>query len=193
MHGARLIACAATVTAATAGLAALGAIASGCGSDADTSTFTEGEFDAADPPPWPNPFTDAGGPGCEQKTCAELGWACGYTVDACGNATNCADEGRACKAGEVCVGGIDGPTTCVASAGGGAACDVCPAIPDCSKAGQQKTKIQGRVVSPGRTDGDTANQVGVPNAIVYIPQSSNPADLPALPTGIPDSLSGAGD
>src|SRR5688572_20485389 len=36
--------------------------------------------------------------GCSQ-TCEQLGWACGYTVDACGNVINCADEGRTCAAG----------------------------------------------------------------------------------------------
>ena len=41
------------------------------------------------------------------------------------------------------------------------------------------------MLTPGRTDGDTANQVGVPNAFVYIPRSASLDDLPAIGTGIP--------
>jgi hypothetical protein len=166
------------------GIVAAGAVAAGCGSESGESTFSEP--DGAPGPSNPNPFgTPALDAGCGTKTCAELGWSCGYTVDDCGKVTNCADEGRACKDGEVCIGGIDAPTKCVASGGGAAACDVCTAVPTCDAAGQTKTKITGRVVSPGRSDGDTGNQVGVPNAIVYIPQSSDPAKLPPISTGIP--------
>jgi hypothetical protein len=41
------------------------------------------------------------------------------------------------------------------------------------------------VVTPGRADANTPNQVGVPNAIVYILQTSKPEDLPAITAGIP--------
>jgi len=119
---------------------------------------------------------------CETTSCEALGWACGYTVDSCGNVLNCADEGRTCAADQVCSGGIDGPTVCVA--GGAADCAVCGAIPDCSAAAGP-TRLSGRVVTPGRNDGDTANQVGVPNALVYILRGNDPAALPAMPTGIP--------
>jgi hypothetical protein len=40
-------------------------------------------------------------------------------------------------------------------------------------------------VTPGRNDADTANQVGVPNAIVYILESAAPSALPPIGTGIP--------
>ena len=122
-----------------------------------------------------------GGP-CAPTTCEQLGWACGYTVS-CGKVTNCADEGRTCGSGEVCVGGLNGqPTKCVAGSVG--TCDVCAAIPACSGA-PQKTVLTGRVITPGRDDNETADQVGIPNAIVYIPRSADPSTLPAISTGIP--------
>ena len=53
------------------------------------------------------------------------------------------------------VGGA--PTQCMTGLGG--ACELCPAIPDCS--GQpQLTQLTGRVITPGRTDGNVGNQVG---------------------------------
>jgi len=128
-------------------------------------------------------FTIDPGPDCPKKTCADLGWACGYTVDKCGNMIDCAKEGLSCAANQVCIGGLDGPTKCVA--GGGQACELCSAIPDCSKAGAV-THLTGRVVTPGRDDANTANQVGVPNAIVYILQTNKPEDLPAITAGIPN-------
>jgi hypothetical protein len=127
-------------------------------------------------------FIDLGGGECGPQTCAELGWACGYTVDVCGTVIDCANEGLTCAAGEICTGGINGPTQCVA--GGGEACDTCSAIPDCSAA-PEPTRLTGRVISPGRNDGDTGNQVGVPNAIVYILRNNVVADLPAMASGIP--------
>jgi hypothetical protein len=80
------------------------------------------------------------------------------------------------------VGGIDGPTECVT--GGLGDCEVCSAIPDCSDE-PEVTRLSGRVVSPGRDDDDTANQVGVPNAIVYIVRTTDVDDLPAIASGIP--------
>src|SRR5690606_33162211 len=41
----------------------------------------------------------------------------------------------------------------------------------------------GRVITPGRDDANTNNQVGVPNAIVYIMKTDQIADLPAIPVG----------
>ena len=121
---------------------------------------------------------------CTKKSCAELGWACGYTVDECGNVIDCAKEGLTCAANQVCIGGVDRPTKCVA--GGGKACELCSAIPDCSKAGGAVTHLKGRVVTPGRDDADQANQLGVPNAVVYILQTDKPEDLPAITAGIPN-------
>ncbi len=129
------------------------------------------------------PLIDTDGGTCTKKTCADLGWACGYSVDKCGNVTDCTAEGLACANNEVCIGGVNGqPTKCVA--GGGQACELCNAIPDCSKAGSV-THLTGRVVTPGRDDSNVANQVGVPNAIVYILQTDKVADLPAISSGIP--------
>ncbi len=53
-------------------------------------------------------------PDCPKLTCADLGWACGYTVDKCGNEIDCAKENLACSPNQVCIGGVDGPTKCVA-------------------------------------------------------------------------------
>jgi hypothetical protein len=120
---------------------------------------------------------------CERKTCAELGWACGYLVDACGNRTNCADEGRSCAANQVCKGGVKAPTECVELAV--ESCELCASVPDCPDAGQP-TRLAGRVITPGRNDLEAANHLGVPNAVVYILRSNNLGDLPAISTGIPN-------
>lgn len=119
---------------------------------------------------------------CEPVTCAELGWACGYFVDDCDNVTDCADEGLMCATNEVCTGGLGTPTECVT--GGRGDCPVCSGIPDCSNE-PDVTRLSGRVVTPGRDDDNTENQVGVPNAIVYLLRTSDVGDLPELPTGIP--------
>jgi hypothetical protein len=122
-------------------------------------------------------------PGCTPAaSCAALGWACGTAVDSCGVAHDCAAEGRKCGALDACVGGITGPTKCQAPAGG--ACPLCAAVPNCTGK-PQLTRVTGRVLTPGRTDGDTGNQVGVPNAFVYIVRSNDLAVLPAITTGIP--------
>ena len=128
------------------------------------------------------PAIDPGETGCPKKSCAELGWACGYTVDKCSNVIDCGKEGLTCGANQICIGGVDGPTKCVA--GGGRACALCSAIPDCSKAGGV-THLTGRVLTPGRSDADVRNQVGVPNAIVYILQTNKLEDLPGITAGIP--------
>jgi hypothetical protein len=87
-----------------------------------------------------------------------------------------------CAVNEVCVGGIDGPTEC--RTGGAGTCPVCSGIPDCSNA-PEVTRLSGRVITPGRTDDNTGNQVGVPNATVYLLRTSSVTDLPAMPEGIP--------
>jgi hypothetical protein len=126
----------------------------------------------------PIPSTPAG---CETFTCAELGWACGYVTDECGDVINCADEGLECASGEVCIGGIDSPTRC--EAGGGGSCELCSFLPKCEDQ-PQTTRLTGRVITPGRSDDDTGNQVGVPNALVYILQN-NTEELPEIPVGVP--------
>src|SRR5690606_21925781 len=118
---------------------------------------------------------------CETFTCAEMGWACGYVTDDCGDVINCADEGLECASGEVCIGGIDNPTRC--EAGGGGSCELCSFLPNCEDE-SQPTRLTGRVITPGRSDDDTGNQVGVPNALVYILQN-NVEELPEIPVGIP--------
>lgn len=117
---------------------------------------------------------------CPPRTCAEFDWACGYFVDICGNVVDCAAEGRACAEGEVCVGGVDAPTQCVA---GDTSCELCGAVPECEEA--SPTRLTGRVITPGREDDDVGNQVGVPNALVYILRTSKLDELPAIEVGIP--------
>ncbi|HVR21135.1 MAG TPA: hypothetical protein VMS65_15590, partial [Polyangiaceae bacterium] len=122
------------------------------------------------------------GGGCPALTCESIGWECGYLVDDCGNMIDCADEGRMCAVNEVCVGGIGTPTQCMAGAAG--TCPVCTGLPDCT--GQpQVTMLSGRVITPGRDDADTGNQVGVPNATVYLLRTGDVSELPPIPTGIP--------
>ncbi|HET7540670.1 MAG TPA: hypothetical protein VFK05_12385 [Polyangiaceae bacterium] len=118
---------------------------------------------------------------CPTRTCAELGWECGYTVDKCNHVLDCSKEGRSCSNSQVCIGGVDSPTKCVA--GGGVACELCGAIPDCSNGAV--THLTGRVITPGRDDANTGNQVGVPNAIVYILQTNKLEDVPTITAGIP--------
>ncbi|HTV25313.1 MAG TPA: hypothetical protein VMG12_41750 [Polyangiaceae bacterium] len=125
-------------------------------------------------------FGDAGS--CPRTTCAELGWACGYTVDMCGNVVDCEQEGLTCGPNQVCVGGIDGPTVC--AAGADPTCQLCTSVPDCGS-GAQLTRLTGRVITPGRDDANVANQVGVPNAVVYIMKTDQIADLPAISAGTP--------
>jgi hypothetical protein len=120
---------------------------------------------------------------CPRVTCAELGWACGYTVDTCGNVIDCSAEGLTCGSNQVCVGGLDGqPTVC--QTGTDPNCTLCNAVPDCTAA-SSLTRLSGRVITPGRDDGNAANHVGVPNAVVYIMKTDQIADLPAIGTGIP--------
>ncbi len=123
-----------------------------------------------------------GGGECVVETCEERGWECGKFIS-CGQIVDCAEEGRSCGQGESCMGGIDGPAECLAA--GGAQCDVCDGIPDCSGEAQE-TRLRGRVVTPGRDDEDAGNQVGVPNASVFILSTSDPSFLPPIPTGLPD-------
>lgn len=118
---------------------------------------------------------------CEPQTCKDVGFQCGVMVDRCGNIVDCAEEGLSCSANQVCVGN---PTECVEGSfleG----CELCDKIPDCSGE-PQVTVLRGRVVSPGRDDDDTANQVGIPNAVVYVLQTADPKDLPAVSKGLPE-------
>lgn len=170
-------------------LAAGAAILIACGSSADDNNGAGGNktdgSTSASSSTGGSIVTPDSGDSCEHKTCAELGWACGYTVDKCGVVTNCADEGLACPSGQVCVGGVTDATKCVAAGTAGAGtCEVCDAIPDCTGK-PQTTKLTGRVISPGRADDNTGNQVGVPNAIVYILQTTADTDIPAITAGIP--------
>jgi hypothetical protein len=127
-------------------------------------------------------FHSEGDAGCPHVTCASLGWACGYMLDACHNVINCADEGLTCMSDQVCTGGLNSPTVCVA--GGDSDCSECAAIPrSCDAA--SPTRIKGRVITPGKADNDTGNQLGVPNAIVYILRGETADPLPAISAGIP--------
>jgi hypothetical protein len=120
------------------------------------------------------------------ESCEALGWACGDAINNCGDVFDCADEGRECNGFQTCTGGITGPTSCTGAPGD---CDLCDDVPAC--AADDLTKLTGRVVTPGRTDGNTGNQVGVPNAFVYILRNNDAGDLPAIGTGIPTSPANA--
>jgi hypothetical protein len=121
------------------------------------------------------------------ESCAELGWECGIAIDDCANMFDCALEGLACNAQlETCIGGITGPTRCLNGTEEEGSCDVCDGIADCSGR-PQRTALTGRVISPGADDNDVANQLGIPNAFVYILRSSDESLLPELPSGIPSS------
>jgi hypothetical protein len=121
---------------------------------------------------------------CDPVTCTGLGYACGYILDPCGNRTvNCADEGLTCGPLEACTGGLDGPTVCASSLGEG--CTLCGDVADCSTA-TQPTRLSGRVITAGRDDANVGNQLGVPNAFVYILRSADETQLPPMSTGIPE-------
>jgi hypothetical protein len=130
-----------------------------------------------------DPGTDMSMTECPATTCKEQGIGCGKVVDKCGKVIDCADEGLTCGPLQVCTGGVDMPATCQVA--GGAPCELCAAVKDCSTA-SQTTKLTGRVVTPGRTDANAPNQVGVPNAFVYILRNDSIDDLPAISSGIPD-------
>ncbi len=155
----------------------------GCGT-APANTFTcgtcvQGEFcgletafqcDAPEVPPCvPN-----------GNSCASLGWACGLAINNCGDVFDCETENRTCSAFQACTGGIDSPTSCTGAPGD---CDLCDNVPPCAQ--NSPTRLTGRVITPGRTDGNTGNQVGVPNAFVYILRNNDVGDLPTISTGIP--------
>ena len=114
-------------------------------------------------------------------SCAELGWECGLAVDECGTVHDCAAEGRTCGALEVCTGGINAPTTCEVPGALGP-CELCSSVPNCTAG---ITRLTGRVLTPGRDDANGGNQVGVPNAFVYIVRNNDLDDLPPISAGIP--------
>ncbi len=123
--------------------------------------------------------------GTSEDSCADLGWACGIAVNKCGQTFDCATEGRTCSNFQSCQGGINAPTQCVTDSSTGN-CPLCNYVPSC--VGQpQVTKLKGRVITPGRTNGDTGNQVGVPNAFVYILRTNDAADLPTILPGVPSN------
>jgi len=78
-------------------------------------------------------------------------------------------------------GGASGTGGTSSPGGAGGATD---SVPDCSAA-ESETTLTGRVVTPGRDDGNAANQVGVPNAFVYVVRGKA-TDLPTITAGIPD-------
>ena len=76
--------------------------------------------------------------------------------------------------------GAGGTSGAGGAGGAGGATD---SVPDC--AANSDTTLTGRVVTPGRDDGNAANQVGVPNAFVYVVRGKA-TDLPPIAAGIPD-------
>jgi hypothetical protein len=128
-----------------------------------------------------------GGTLCQPRTCHTAGANCGPIGDGCGGVIpSCGD----CPFAQICGGGV--PSVCGPLPGSsvdGGTCAVCGSIPDCSSK-PQVTKLTGRVITPGKSDTDTANQVGVPNAFVYILTNDNETLLPAIGTGIPKDGTG---
>jgi hypothetical protein len=152
----------------------------GCEETIDCGTCAEGELCGFE-----QPNVCAAPPACVgASSCAELGYECGIAIDDCGNTFDCAAEGIACNDVEVCVDGEDGKTVCEAGIGGEDGCDVCDGLADCDDA--TPTILTGRVITAGRADDDAANQVGVPNAFVYILTNNDPAFLPEFVDGIPE-------
>ncbi len=163
----------------------------GCGADEENSFdcaevnggCADGEFcgltQAFQCDSLPEPTCDAA------ESCAALGWECGIAVDDCGNLLDCSAEGLTCNLSETCVGGVDGPTECVAGGPGGADCELCDAVVDCTGE-DQDTILTGRVITPGASADDTGNQVGVPNAFVYILRTNDPTVIPDIESGIPE-------
>jgi hypothetical protein len=124
---------------------------------------------------------------CIPQTCTELGFECGTAIDNCGDPRDCEEaDGLTCGEGLQCQAvTVDDETTVNKCLAGGLDCEVCEAIPDCSDE-DQVTILRGRVVTPGRDDGDTTNQIGVPNAVVYLLRDATPDNLPPMATGIPE-------
>ncbi len=158
-------------------VAGLSGSGGGGGSDATAGTGGTGKAPPIIVPDGGTP------PECETTTCAALEFACGYLVDECGTMINCEDEGLKCGPLEICQGGVGKPTECVSGIGG-EPCGLCSGVKDCSEAAQP-TRLSGRVVTPGRDDANVQNQVGVPNAFVYILRDNDATKLPAIGAGIP--------
>jgi hypothetical protein len=121
---------------------------------------------------------DAGngtGGGCVPKTCEEVGKNCGPVSNGCGGFTECGD----CPDGQICGGG--GPSICGAGTGGGPRedCDsgLCEHQVACPGMGTyEATTVTGVVFAP---DGKTP----LNNAVVYVPNDPNPANLPPISEG----------
>jgi hypothetical protein len=111
-------------------------------------------------------------------SCEELGYECGLAVNNCGQVFDCSLAGLTCNAFQTCSGA---PAECVGSVPVG--CTVCEDVPTC--AAGSPTRLTGRVITPGRSDADSGNQVGVPNAFVYILRNTSVGSLPAIATGVP--------
>jgi hypothetical protein len=163
-----------------------GVIGDGCGGTIDCTAelgdCPEETFCGID-----EPYQCAAPPECESDvtSCGDSDWECGMFVDECGNVFDCADVGRSCGPFELCKGGVNGATECQNAVPD---CELCGNVPACPTNGP--TRISGRVVTPGRNDANVENQVGVPNAFVYILRNDDPAQLPAITTGIGGGATG---
>jgi hypothetical protein len=155
-----------------------GAADDGCGGTVLCGTCPEGEICGGSGEPFVCAVCVPDG-----ESCDELGYECGFAVNRCGTVYDCSNEGLSCGKFETCQGR---PSVCDNPYAPGE-CDLCPAVPSCDGPGQQPTRLTGRVITPGRTDGNTGNQVGVPNAFVYILRNNNVGDLPPIDEGIPST------
>ncbi len=171
-----------------------GIVYDGCGDGVDNMIdcsdvnggCASNEFCGLDAPFRCGAFPDV--PCTPAESCAELGWECGTAVDDCGNTFDCADELRTCDlVRETCTGGLEGPALCLSGVDVeemGGACGLCDAVVSCVGRGSS-TELVGRAITAGRADDDTANQVGVPNAFVYILRNNDETELPPIESGVP--------
>jgi hypothetical protein len=126
---------------------------------------------------------------CVERTCAELGHTCGLASDGCGHVINC---WQGCAANNSsCTGSCGSTSSCLAQSGvqscvaGGPACSgsLCSSVP-MSCASNSPTTLTGTVRTPGRVvNGNTLDQLPVPNALVYIPGEPSVA-LPTIFQGV---------
>ncbi len=103
------------------------------------------------------------GSSCVALTCAGIGASCGPQGDGCGGQLACGN----CGAGQVCQGT---PSACVTDT----CTNLCQSQATCAPG--QQTRITGKVYAPNGTE-------PLYNALVYVPNLANLANLPAIGAG----------
>lgn len=128
---------------------------------------------------------------CTPRSCNDLHHTCGLATDGCGHGINC---WSGCSPTDLsCTGSCGTNNTCLSNGAGEQSCvagtptcvgSLCSSVPT-SCAANAQTKLTGTVKTPGRESaaGTRANQLPVPNALVYIPADPSIA-LPAIMEGV---------